>query len=1087
MKIKMLHKSFGCAVLLVLLGQSYAFAQQIIRGTVTSKDKEPLIGVTVQVKSMAEGTITDFDGKYEIAASPSDSLVFSYVGYATQTVYVGNRTQVDVTLDDSQTLLEEVVVIGYGSIKKSDLTGSVASLAGRQIAQMPIANAAQAITGRLPGVNVLTTDGSPDAEVVIRVRGGGSITQDNSPLYVVDGFIVNSIRDIPPTDIESISVLKDASATAIYGAQAANGVILITTKRPQAGKISVTYNGFAQFKTLPQERKYQVLSPYEYVLANYEIARLRSTADLTNFEKFFGKYDDLELYQFRKGTDWQDELFGDPQLSQYHNFSVSGGNATTKLSLSLTNNNDEGLLTGNGFNRNVINFKLEQQLSSKLTLDATARINRTIVDGAGTSGSAQVNVKDAVQTRPINGLADELIIDLNAIDPDDDYQAFLRALVNPNELVKQDWRNRTTNDYIFNAALKWAVFSNLNLQTTFTTSKQFDNILRFYGPLTNESFNNGGNLPLGEKTNRELFSYRWLNTVDYKVKNLGAHKLDFLLGHEIYSDGGNTAFIRAEDFRVTITPEELFANMAFGRTDRLSTAELTNSNRLSFFGRTNYNFRDKYLLTATFRSDASSKFAKENRVGIFPAVALGWKLSEEGFLKDVDFINELKLRASYGATGNDRIDATATQFLFQAATFRGPGFGNVENVFYSPTGSTLYNPNIKWETTINRNLGLDFTLFKGKLGGSFDVYKNTTRDLLLQSAIPSNTGFRFQWNNIGTTSNRGAELSLNYFFIEKRDFSLSANFNIGINRNRIEALDGSTERFFQSNWASTDLRDVDDFYLEVGGTLGNIYGYITEGYYSTDDFAGYDPVTQRYALKEGIPNSGPVVGNNNIRPGFLRLKDLNGDGVINSQDRTIIGNTLPKHQGGFSLEARFKGLDFSAFFNWSYGNDVYNTNKIQFNQLRRINYGNLTTDMSLANRFSYIDIDGTYTGIPGEVVTDLGQLAQMNAGKNIWSHASFGIAQATIHSWAVEDGSFLRLNNLNLGYTLPASLVSKMRISNLRLYATGNNLFVLTKYSGYDPEVSTSRSSSFSALTPGVDYSAFPRSRSYTFGVNVTF
>ncbi|MBK8043427.1 MAG: TonB-dependent receptor [Haliscomenobacter sp.] len=1085
MKLKKIGKSFGL-LLFALLGPAFLFAQQTIRGTVVSTDREPLIGVTIQVKGTSDGTITDLDGKYEISATPQDILVVSYTGYATQEIPVGTQTEINVTLEVSEVLLEEVVVIGYGSIKKSDLTGSVASLSGRQVAQIPISNAAQAITGRLPGVNVLTTDGSPDAEVVIRVRGGGSITQDNSPLYVVDGFIVNSIRDIPPSDIESISVLKDASATAIYGAQASNGVILITTKKPVAGKIAVSYNGFAQFKTLPEDRRYEVLSPYEFVLANYEMARLRSTADLNNFEKFFGKYDDLELYQQRAGTDWQEELFGDPQLSQYHNVSLSGGNAQTKLSLSFTNNTDEGLLIGSGFQRNVINFKLDQSLGEKLSFEATARINKTVVDGAGTSGSAQVNIKDAVQTRPVNGIADDLVIDLNSIDPNDDYQSFLRGLVNPTELVKQDWRKRTTFDYVFNTALGWNPLRNLNLKTTFTTSKQFDNSLRYYGPLTGESFNNGGSLPLGEKTERESFSYRWLNTVSYKLENTGAHDVDFLAGHEIYSNGGTYDFVRSEDFRLSITPEELFANMTFGRTDRHETAELTNANRLSFFGRANYQFRNRYIFTATFRSDASSKFSKDNRVGIFPAFALGWKLSEEGFLKDVDFINELKLRASYGETGNDRIDATATQFLFQASTLRGPGFNNVDNVYYTPTGSTLYNPDVKWETTVNRNVGLDFTVFDGRLNGSVDVYYNTTRDLLLQSAIPSNTGFRFQWNNVGSTSNRGVELQLNYFLIDKKDFTLSANFNIGINRAKIEELDGTQERFFQSNWASTDLKDQDDFYLKVGGTLGDIYGYVTEGYYSTNDFSGYNPATDTYTLKDGIANSGGTVGNTKVRPGFLKLKDLNGDGAITSADRQVIGNALPKHQGGFGFEAKIKGFDASVFFNWSYGNDVYNTGKIQFNQFRRVSYGNLLTTMSLENRFTYLDVDGSLTGTAGGIVTDLGQLAQLNADKNIWSHYSFGVAGATIHSWAVEDGSFLRLNNLNLGYSLPQRMISKLGLSQFRIYATGNNLFLWTDYSGYDPEVSTGRSS-YSGLTPGVDYSSFPRSRSYTFGVNVTF
>lgn len=1087
MRLENLQTLFAFLLCFFFVGSFTAAGQSTIKGNVVSTDGEALIGVTVVVKNTNRGSITDYEGNYEVEASANDTLEFSYTGFATQMRPVGNNRVVDVVLEVEASVLNEVVVVGYGTVRRSDLTGSVASLSGEKISQIPITNAAQAITGRLPGVNVLTTDGSPDAEVVIRVRGGGSITQDNSPLYVVDGFIVGSIRDIPPTDIESISVLKDASATAIYGAQASNGVIVITTKRPTAGKITVSYNGWAQFKQLPEDRRYEVLSPYEYVLANYEYAKLRSEADLRNFEKFYGKYDDLELYQQKRPTDWQEELFGDPRLSQYHNVSMSGGTEMTKLSLSLTNNTDEGLMIGSGFQRNALNFKLNQTISNRLTFEASTRITNTVVDGAGTSGSAQINIKDAVQTRPVNGIADELEIDLNALDDNNDYQTFLKSLVDPTELVKQDWRKRTTNDYVFNAALNWNIIDNLDAKTTFTGSKTFDKNLRFYGPLTSESFNNGSSLPLGQKTTTERDSYRWLNTVSYKVKSLKNQDLDFLVGHEIYSNGGSVDFIRAEDFRLSITPEELFANMTFGRTDRHSTEEFTDQNRLSFFGRVNYQLNDRYLITATMRSDASSKFSKDNRVGYFPAVALGWKLSEEGFLQDVNFIEELKLRASYGETGNDRIDATATQFLFVGSTNRGPGFGNVDNVYYTPSGSTLYNPFIKWETTVNRNLGLDFSLFDGRVFGSFDLYKNTTNDLLLQSAIPSNTGFSTQWNNIGSTSNRGVELGLTGYIINRPDFTLSANFNFGINKAKVEELDGTDSRFFQSNWASTDLKDQNDFFLEVGGTLGDIYGYVTDGYYATTDFTGYDPVTDSYTLKDGVPNAGATVGNPNIRPGFLKLKDLNGDGIINSDDRTVIGNTLPKHQGGFGFDARYKGFDASVFFNWSYGNDVYNTGKIQYNQFRRVTYGNLLNTMNSNNRFTYTDIDGSITGTPGEIVTDLNQLAQLNEGKTIWSHNSYGVAQAVIHSWAVEDGSFIRLNNVNIGYTLPAKLTSNVGVSNLRVYVTGNNLHLWTKYTGYDPEVSTTRSSAYAALTPGVDYSSFPRSRSYTFGLNVTF
>lgn len=1068
-----------------------------ITGQVTSSENdEGLPGVNVIIKGTTQGTVTDVNGNFSIDVSSGDAiLIFSYIGFVQEEIAVGNRSVVNVGLTPDVTSLQEVVVVdyGYGTVKKSDLTGSVASLSGADLKRIPVASAAEAITGRLPGVNVLTTDGSPDAEIVIRVRGGGSVTQDNSPLYVVDGFIVSSIRDIPPTDIVSINVLKDAASTAIYGAQASNGVIVVTTKKPKAGKTTVSYNGFAKFSELPGDRKYEVLSPYEYVMAQYEYAKLRSEADLENFEKFYGKYDDLELYKQKKATDWQEELFGKPTLSQYHNLSLSGGSEQTKLSLSLTHNDEEGLLIGSGYNRTVINFKLNQKISNSLHFDASTRITNTRVDGAGTSGSSQLRIKDAVTTRPVNGIADELDIDLSSVDNDDEYQSFLLNLINPTELAEQDWRKRTTKSYVLNGGLTWSVLDNLSLKTVFTTETRFDERLRYYGPLTSQSRQEGSSLPLGTKQESQDYSYRWLNTLNYELVNAGQHSLKVLLGQEIYSNGGQENFVRVEEFRVSMTPEELFANMWDGKTVEHSTYEETDKTRSSFFGRADYQWNDRYLLTATVRTDASSKFSKSNRLGVFPAVALGWKISEEGFMAGTENIfDELKLRVSYGETGNDRIPPDATKFLFAGGTSNGPGMGtNDYNAYYSPDGETLYNPNIIWETTINRNAGLDFSLFKARVSGSFDLYYNTTNDLLLASAISPISGFATQWNNVGSTSNKGLEVALTAYLVEKNDFSLSMNFNIGMNRSRIEELDGTTERFYQSNWASTDLKDRDDYYLKVGSTVGLIYGYVNDGMYTVDDFESYNETTGEYVLKtpeQGVVDNSQTLGVNSLRPGYMKLKDLNNDGVINSEDRTVIGSALPLSQGGIGFNARYKGFDASVFFNWSYGNDVYNTGKIEFNQLYRTSFGNMLNTMNSSNRFTYIDVDGAYTGTPGEVVTDLEDLAEMNQGKKIWSgNNSFGTATAVIHDWAVEDGSFLRLNNVSIGYSLPEKLISKLKMSQFRVYVTGYNLWLWTNYSGYDPEVSTTRSSTYAALTPGVDYSSYPRSRSVTVGVNVTF
>ncbi len=1085
-------------LMMVLAGSLSLYAQTLtVKGTVTDANTgEALPGVNIIIQGTQTGVVTNIDGKYEINVnSPKDVLTFTSVGYIAETAEVNGRTVIDMELVPDITKIDEIVVIGYGTAKRSDLTGSIATMSGEEMKQIPTANIAEALKGRLPGVNVLTTDGSPDADLVIRVRGGNSVTQDNSPLLVVDGFIVSSIRDIPPTDIQSISVLKDAAATAIYGAQGANGVILVTTIKPVAGKTTVSYNGFVQFKRLPAERKLEVLSPYEFVMAQYEYAKLRSfssTTDIDNFTRYFGNYQDLELYKDKKPNDWQDQVFGNTKLSQMHNLGIRGGTEKTKLSLSFTNNTDQGLMVGSDYTRNVIDFKLDHDLAKSLKFEASARITNTVVNGAGTSGSAQLRVRDLITTRPVNGVADDLIIDLNSITNEDDFQSFLLGFTNPLDLAADDWRRRTTRTYVLNTGLEWAILENLRAKSVFYTSTSYDERLRYYGPLTSRSRQEGSNLPLGTINNSLDYSYRWVNTVNYTVKNLGKNQLDFLLGQELSSISGKSSATRSDLFRESITPEEMFANMQLGTPNGQSTHDDTPVNANSFFGRVNYQYNNKYLANATLRTDASSKFSKANRLGIFPALALGWKLSEENFLKSVRAINELKLRLSFGETGNNRIDADAFRFLFGPSTSNGPGMGtNAYNTYYTPSASTLYNPDLVWETTINRNAGLDFLMFNTRISGSIDLYYNTTKDLLIRNPIPPNSGFPDQWQNIGSTSNRGAELNLDATIIHKNDFQVMANINFGINKSRIEDLGTVTEAFYQSNWASTDLKDRDDYYLKVGRTIGLIYGYVTDGYYSEDDFSDYNDLTGVYNLKtpeDGVYDDRQTLGVTNLRPGFLKLKDLNGDSLINSLDRQVIGSVLPKAIGGFGLNMYYKNFDASIFFNFSLGNDVYNSGKIEYNQYYRTTYGNMLSSMSMDKRYTYIDVDGSYTGTPGEVVTDLDQLREMNRGKEIWSGSnSFGQATAVIHSWAVEDGSFLRLNQLTVGYSLPKKIISKIKMSNCRIYATGYNLWLWTKYSGYDPDVNTTRSDGYAILTPGLDYSSYPKSRSVSFGVNVSF
>jgi TonB-linked SusC/RagA family outer membrane protein len=1081
-------KSKFCLTLLGFLfcALSWGQTRQVIGHVYKENTNQPIPSATVRVKNGTATTTADTAGNFRINVPAGNTvLVVSSIGFSNTEIAVGNLSVVDVFMPQVISTMNDVVVIGYGTARKKDITGATSSISGSQLEKIPVSNVAEAITGRLAGVQVTTVDGAPGAEIVIRIRGGGSVTQDNSPLYIVDGFPVSNINDIATTDIASFNVLKDASSAAIYGAKGANGVVLITTKSAKGGKTVVSYNGFGQVKTLPREL--DVLSPYEFVLAQYEYAKLRN--DTSAFTKYFGVYGDLELYKNQKPTDWQKELFGKPIYSQQHNISVTGGNERTKISFSATENKDQGLMAGSNYERQYINFKLNHEVSRKVTIDLASRFSNAITNGAGTSGNSSVRIGDGITTRPINGLADYIdFSDLDVAAGDDEYEQFLRSLVKPTELAAQDYRQRKNKVFNMMAAVNWTIIRDMVYRSEFGLDLTYDRTKRYYGPLTGESKNVGGNLPLGELTSTEGKKYRWANTVTYNFKLGSKHAFTTLLGQELIGQSGFVEFNRAKYFNVNTPPDVLFANMQLGTPDGHTTRETLGENMSSFFGRVNYTLLDKYIFNVTTRADASSRFAPGNRWGVFPAVGVRWQISGEDFMKDVSFVSDLGLRASWGQAGNNRISDNSWRQIWLTSVSRTYGWGDINNTYWTPGSSVLPNPNIKWETTVTRNTGLDFSLFHNKLSGTFEAYWNTTKDLLVQQSIPQYTGYTSQIINIGQTSNRGLELSLNSTVISNKDFQLTVSFNAGTNKTRIDDLGGVNSYPLTSNWASTDLKSQDDYLFQVGRSIGLIYGYVTDGFYTADDFESYDPASRSYVLKKGVASdlgilglSGSYFKSGTIYPGLLKLKDLDGDGFVTAdKDRQIIGNALPKAQGGFGATANYKGFEGSLFFNWVYGNDVYNTGKISFNQYYRTTFGNMLDDVNSSSRFKYIDANGS-------LVTDLAELAKLNANASIWSPFSFGTATPVVHSWAIEDGSFLRLNNVTIGYSLPKKLISRVSMTKFKIYATVYNALLFTKYSGYDPEVSTTRNSGYSQLTPGVDYSAYPKSRSYTLGVNISF
>ena len=1050
---------------LLMLNQLFVWAQINISGTIADENGETLIGATVMIKGTTTGTITDIDGQFSLAVPGEQAiLVVSYVGYATREFPVGSQRVFNITLSSKLTSLDEVVVIGYGTVTKRDLTGSVASVSANQIKDIPVTNAAQAITGRLAGVQVTTAEGSPDAEVRIRVRGGGSITQDNSPLIIIDGFPADRISDIPPTDIESIDVLKDASSAAIYGARGANGVIIITTKSGKAGKVRVNYNTYYGIKRI--SKKLDLLDPYEYVLYQYERSQ-GSFLDRQSFQKWFGTYSELgDLYEGLEPIDWQEKVFGRYAPSIYHNLGINGGTDKSNYNLSLTRNNDEGIMIETGYTRNNANFRMENQASDRLKINLDLRYSDTKIWGAGTSDpgtSTSNNLRHTVIYRPL-----DLVIQATDISDEEYYEQ--SNLSDPVRLAEDTYQREYRKNGTYNAALTYNIIEGFDFRTDFGLDTRERRRDRFYG-LSTYLARRYGDKPVVRVDNTSTQTMRWSNTLNYKKnKILDIHDINLMLGQEYVYTKGRQMENEVRSFPKNITPDIAIGTIELGEEYQRPYAHEYEVKLLSYFGRVNYGLMDKYLFSFTLRSDGSSKFAPGNRWGLFPSGSFAWRISEEEFMKQVDLISSLKARLSYGQAGNNRISDFLWTTTFGIDAYKGYYLNNIETSYLYPT--SLANPDLVWETTIARNFGIDLGMLRNRYFFTMDIYYNTVKDLLIEQRIPDVAGYALQIQNIGQTSNYGIEFSLDAYIIEKKDIKLSSNFNIAFNRNRVENL-GELDYFtVSSGW----IQDTgDDYIVRVGDPLGLMYGFVTDGYYTVDDFT-YNEATSTYTIKPGVANNAGLVFAG-FGPGNYKFMDIaspvdDGSLVTFDNDRTVIGNANPKHIGGLNLMMNYKNFDRSLFLNWVYGNDIYNANKIEFTSGYR-RYTNLLADMGSGRRWITIDDQGV-------VVTNPVQLAEINKNAETWKPP---VGRYLFHSWAVEDGSFLRVNNLTLGYTIPSKLTKTVRIDNVRVYFTANNLHTFTRYSGYDPEVDTRRRT---PMTPGVDYSAYPRSKSYIFGLNIS-
>ena len=1041
-----------------------------LTGQVKDATGTTLPGVSVVLKGTTTGTTTDADGKYSlrIPERADVQLSFSYIGYVTQEVTVGSRTALDVTLVTDEKTLNEVVVIGYEAVNRRDLTGAVSSVGSKQIKDIPITNAAEAITGRLAGVQVTTAEGGPGADIRIRVRGGNSITQDNSPIYVVDGIqLDNALNVISPQDIASIDVLKDASATAIYGARGANGVVIITTKSGRTNsRTTVTYNGSFGFRE--NLKQLSVMKPYDYVLYQYERSRGNAT-DSTSFARQFGStFDTLSNYRNVPFINWQDQVFGRRAGYQNHNVSVNGGNQQTSYNLSLTHNDEQGIQLGSAFNRNLVNFKLDHSVSKKFKVGVVVRYIDQRIDGAGTttSGSASTNrLRQSIQYQPLD-LPNRVASDISF---DEDYYIATR-LTNPVLLTDAEYQKRFTNGTNISGYASYELAPGLTFRTTAGYNNQVDRTDQFYSKITGTA-RNYASLPVAIIRNSTAIIINNSNVLTYRKSGFlgGKHDIDALLGQEIFETKGRAVGLETRYFPADISAQKALANMNLGSppsgaSEPLPTTSEYQNRLLSFFGRLNYSYDKRYLATVTFRADGSTKFAPESRWAYFPSGSLAWRFSQEEFMKSLKFVDDAKLRVSYGAAGNNRVG----DYLYAQLYNTNGQYALGETVLPGFAPVSLAQPNLTWETTYSRNLGLDLSLWGGRVQFSADYYQNTTKNLLVNLPIPSTSGYTTQIKNVGQTSNRGLEFQVSGTVMRSKDFTWTASGNISFNRNRIDDLGPVQQQTTSSGWQGSD--GADDYILKVGEPVGLMYGFITDGFYKVEDF-NYDAATRIYTLKEGQPNNSTIFGA--PQPGTIKLKDLNGDGQVRLEnDRTVIGNANPKHIGGLSNQFAYKNFDASIFVNWVYGNDVYNANKTEFTAGF---YQNINMLDIMNGRWRTVDDRGV-------VVKDPVALAALNANAQIWQPITNN--RPYLHSWAIEDGSFLRINNVTLGYSLPKDLVKRVKMQNARFYATVNNLATLTGYSGFDPEVNARR---FNPLTPGVDFAAYPRARTYVFGVNLTF
>ncbi len=1011
-KIGMIRVPGILLCLLFIMTITGAWAQQrTVTGTVTDDDRQPLPGVTVVVKGTTIGTVTDTDGEFSInVPADAQTLQVSFVGMQAQEIPLAGRTNIAVTLEEETIGIEEVVAIGYGTVRKSDLTGSVSSVSSEEIAAYPTLSAVQALQGRAAGLQISSNNGEPGASQRIRIRGGTSISASSDPIFVVDGFVGGVMP--PPEDIQSIEVLKDASATAIYGSRGANGVIMVTTKRGKTGAPRIELNT-------------------SYSMQN-EINRL----DLLNADQFMDYIREARpnIEPAGGNTNWQDEIFRPGNIQNYQ-LSVSGGSENVNYYVSGTLYDQEGVIVNSAYDRFSVTSNIDITASDRFKI--------------GLNAFAQRSTKDGVRTQEgSGGLTPGVISSTFKFEPDQPiYDANGRFTIgrlhdpidNPYAIATQLQDEEINDRFQGNAYGEYQIFESLKFRTTFGATTNSGRRGRYSPTTLQEGRNAGGGDARVDGSKSTLFLNENYLTYDRMFQD--EHHFTAMAGYSFQSSVSESWGGRSQAF---ITDAISFWDLGSGATLQAPHSNYVDWRISSYYGRLNYGLQDRFMVTFNARYDGSSNFSANEKWAFFPSGALGWNMGNESFLQDASWLSSWKWRLSYGLTGNQAISPYQTLARF-SPVFTVIG-GNTVNAA-RPT--TVANENLTWETTAQLNLGADISILNDRIALTLDAYRMVTSDLLFSVQLPQYSGYTSQIRNIGEVENKGFEAmvtSRNF----TGDFQWKMDVNFSLNRNSIlELPEGNDIRYGSGPGHMVGLGDTQ--ILSEGESVGAFYGWIYDGVYQEGDTF--------------VPGGGFEQ-----EPGGEKFRDINGrnsegeltgepDGTINNDDRTIIGNPNPDFIYGWNNDFRWRNFDLNIFFQGSQGNDILSYTLMELNLLAGIN--NATTDA--LNRWTPANTD---TDVPKAVV---------------------GRTRRVSTRW-IYDGSYIRLKNLSLGYNLPASVLNNLNLSKLRIYVSAQNIFTITDYPGYDPEVNyNSGGSTNGNRNVGLDYGSYPNAKSYTLGVNIGF